>query len=279
MTHPCRYEPDLNPTYQDHGRALLHRGHPGEGEKSHGTKPRWSRRVLIAERWIIAALRNHTFFSIGELNRAIREKLEEFNNRPLQKLKVSRRHLFETIDKPAMKPLPERRYEYAEWEKHKVNIDYHVEVDRHYYSVPYQLRKEVVDARITATTVEIFFKGKEGGLPREELSFTGRHTTLSRPHARIPQALPGMDALPHREVGGEDGAVDGGARQGDHGEKAPPRAGLPVLPRHHAAGKALRRGKARGRLYPGPHLEGLLVQERRVDPQEQAGRQGTSREH
>jgi transposase len=132
--------------------------------------------VLIAERWIIAALRNHTFFSIGDLNRAIREKLEDFNTRPLQKLKVSRRHLFETIDKPAMKPLPEQRYEYADWERHKVNIDYHVEVDHHYYSVPYQLRGNVVDARITATTVELLFKGKRvASHPRSYLA--GRHTT------------------------------------------------------------------------------------------------------
>jgi transposase len=132
--------------------------------------------VLIAERWIIAALRNHTFFSIGELNRAIREKLEDFNTRPLQKLKVSRRYLFETIDKPAMKPLPEQRYEYADWEKPKANIDYHVEVDHHYYSVPYQLRGQVVDARITATTVELLFKGKRvASHPRSYLA--GRHTT------------------------------------------------------------------------------------------------------
>ena len=132
--------------------------------------------VLIAERWIIAALRNHTFFSIGDLNKAIREKLEEFNNRLLQKMKVSRKELFHTIDKPAMKPLPERRYEYAEWEKPRVNIDYHVEIDRHYYSVPYQLKGEVVIARITATTVELLFKGKRvASHVRSPVPFT--HTT------------------------------------------------------------------------------------------------------
>jgi transposase len=132
--------------------------------------------VLIVERWIIVALRNHTFFNLTEINKAIKEKLEDFNARPLQKLKVSRRHLFETIDKPAMKPLPERRYEYADWEKHKVNIDYHVEVDHHYYSVPYHLRKEVVDARITSATVEILFKGSR--VASHARSFVhGRHTT------------------------------------------------------------------------------------------------------
>jgi transposase len=159
VTHPCRYEPDLNPTYQEmavhYGTTVI----PARVRKPRD-KPKVESAVLIAERWIIAALRNHTFFSIGELNRAVREKLEEYNSRPLQKLKVSRKELFETIDRPAMKALPERRYEYAEWGKPRVNIDYHVQLDRHYYSVPYQLRGQLVDASLTATTVEIFFKGK-----------------------------------------------------------------------------------------------------------------------
>lgn len=177
VTHPCRYEPDLNPTYQE---AMVHYGTaviPARVKKPKD-KAKVESAVLIAERWIIAALRNHTFFSIGELNRAVRERIEDFNNRPLQKLKVSRKELFETVDAPAMKPLPERRYEYAEWEKHKVNIDYHVEIDRHYYSVTYQLKGETVDARITASTVEIFFKGKRvASHPRSVLA--GRHTTVS----------------------------------------------------------------------------------------------------
>jgi transposase len=175
VTHPCRYEPDLNPTYQE---AMVHYGTavvPARVKKPRD-KAKVESAVLIAERWIIAALRNHTFFSIGDLNKAIREKLEDFNNRPLQKLKVSRKELFETIDRPAMKPLPERRYEYAEWEKHKVNIDYHVEIGRHYYSVPYQLKGEVVDARFTATTVELLFKSKR--IASHARSYVpGRHTT------------------------------------------------------------------------------------------------------
>jgi transposase len=177
VTHPCRYEPDLNPTYQDMA-AHYHTAVIPARVKKPKDKAKVESAVLIAERWIIASLRNHTFFSIGELNVAIKEKLVDLNNRPLQKLKVSRRHLFETIDRPAMKPLPERRYEYAEWEKHKVNIDYHVEIERHYYSVPHQLKKETVDARITASMVEIFFKGKRvASHPRSILP--GRHTTLT----------------------------------------------------------------------------------------------------
>jgi transposase len=183
VTHPCRYEPDLNPTYQD---AMVHYGVtviPARVKKPKD-KAKVESAVLIGERWIIAALRNHTFFSIGDLNKAIREKLEDFNARPLQKLKVSRKELFETIDKPAMKPLPERRYEYADWETPRVNIDYHVEIDRHYYSVPYQLKGEVVTARITATTVELLFKGKRVASHGRSY-LPGRHTTLS---AHMPES-------------------------------------------------------------------------------------------
>ena len=183
VTHPSRYEPDLNPTYQDlathYGTVVI----PARVKKARD-KAKVESSVLIAERWILASLRNHTFFSIGDLNRVLREKLEELNSRPLQVLKVSRKHLFETIDKPAMQPLPEQRYELATWEKHKANIDYHVEVDHHYYSVPYQLRGEVLDARVTATTVEILFKGKRvASHPRSYLR--GRHTTES---AHMPEA-------------------------------------------------------------------------------------------
>jgi transposase len=116
--------------------------------------------VLVAERWILAALRNHTFFSLAELNKAIREKLSELNSRRFQKLDTTRQALYETLDKPALKPLPAHRYEYAEWKKARVNIDYHVEVDRCYYSVPYQLVKEQVDLRLTATSVEVLFKNR-----------------------------------------------------------------------------------------------------------------------
>lgn len=159
VTRPCRYEPDINPTYQDmathYGTTII----PARVAKPRD-KAKVEQSVLLAERWIIASLRNHTFFSIAELNKAIWGKLGELNVRPLQKMKASRSELFEKLDRPAMKPLPERKYEYAEWEKPRVNIDYHVELRRHYYSVPYQLKGQVVTARITGRTVEMFFKGK-----------------------------------------------------------------------------------------------------------------------
>jgi transposase len=116
--------------------------------------------VLITERWILAALRNHRFFSLAELNRAISEKLVIFNQRPLQKMNVSRRHLFGTTDQPALSPLPVYRYEFAQWKKATVNIDYHIEVDHHYYSVPHQLRGKKLEVSMSATTIAILYKNR-----------------------------------------------------------------------------------------------------------------------
>jgi len=159
VKHPCRYEPDINPTYQDladhYDTTVIpaRSGHPRDKAKVESA-------VLVAERWILAALRNHQFFSLAELNRAISEKLRDLNHRKFNKLNTNRRTLYETVDKPALKPLPVHQYEYAEWKKLQVNIDYHVQVDHSYYSVPYQLVKKQVDVRITTHTVEILFKNQ-----------------------------------------------------------------------------------------------------------------------
>lgn len=159
VTTPSLYEPDINPTYQDlaqhYGTTVI----PARPAKPRD-KAKVESAVLFAERWILAALRNHTFFSLSELNQAIAQKLKELNEKPMQKLDASRIELFEKIDKPALKPLPLQPYEYAEWKKARVNIDYHVEVLFHFYSVPYQLIKKQLDVRITATTIEVFFKNK-----------------------------------------------------------------------------------------------------------------------
>jgi transposase len=159
VTHPCRYEPDINPTYADlaeyYGTVVI----PARVRKARD-KAKVESAVLIAERWILAALRNHHFFSLEEANQAISEKLKELNNRKFQKLDTARKELFENLDRPALKPLPETPYEYADWKKARVNIDYHIEVDGHYYSVPYQLVKESVEVRFTSTTVEVLFKNR-----------------------------------------------------------------------------------------------------------------------
>ncbi len=159
VSKPCRYEPDLNPTYRDmadhYGTVVI----PARVRKPKD-KPKVEVGVQVVERWILARLRNRTFFSLGELNQAMALLLEKLNKRAFAKLEGCRRSLFETIDKPALLPLPTRIYEFAEWRIATVNIDYHIEVDRHYYSVPYQLLKQRVDVRITKSVVEILFKGR-----------------------------------------------------------------------------------------------------------------------
>jgi transposase len=186
VTRACRYEPDLNPTYNDmavhYGTAVI----PAR-VRTPRDKAKVEVGVQIVERWILAALRNRTFFSLAELNAAIKELLERLNNRPFKKLGGTRASWFESIDRPALKPLPESRYEYAEWKKARVNIDYHVELDGHYYSVPYQLVREKVEIRHTASTVEVLFRGKRVASHRKD-GRRGRHTTckehMPRSHQR-----------------------------------------------------------------------------------------------
>lgn len=177
VTNPCRYEPDINPTYQDlaehYGTTVI----PARSRRPKD-KAKVESAVFVAERWILAALRNHTFFSLNELNQAIAEKLHDLNNRKFQKLNTTRRQLFETIDRSALKSLPSRPYEYAEWKKARVNIDYHIEIDRHYYSVPYQLAREQVDVRLTSSTVEVLFKNKRVASHQRDYR-KGAFTTLT----------------------------------------------------------------------------------------------------
>jgi transposase len=159
ISKSCRYEPDINPTYHDmavhYGTAIV----PAR-VSSPKDKAKVEAGVLVVERWILARLRNRTFFSLGELNAAIALLLIELNHRPFKKLDGSRASWFEKIEKPALRALPESRYEFARWKKARVNIDYHVELGRHYYSVPYRLVQERVRIRYTARTVEIFYQGK-----------------------------------------------------------------------------------------------------------------------
>ncbi|HSR11388.1 MAG TPA: IS21 family transposase [Thermodesulfobacteriota bacterium] len=159
VTRACHYEPDINPTYNDlaqhYGCVVI----PARVAKARD-KAKVENAVLITERSILAPLRHHTFFSIPELNAAIHDKLQDLNNRRFQKLDTTRRALFESLDRPALKPLPSLPYEFAEWKKARVNIDYHIEVDRHFYSVPYQLAREQVDVRLTQHTVEVLFQNR-----------------------------------------------------------------------------------------------------------------------
>ncbi len=132
--------------------------------------------VQIVERWIVAALRHRRFYSVAEINNAIAELLERLNQRRFRKREGTRASLFAELDRPALQPLPSERYELSEWKSVRANIDYHVEIDRHYYSVPYQLVGRALEARFTATTVEIFHRSmRVASHPRSSAAY--RHTT------------------------------------------------------------------------------------------------------
>ena len=159
VTRPCRYEPEVNRTYEDlaaHYGAVVVPARPRKPRDKAAVETS----VLVAQRWILARLRDQTFFDLGALNTAIRVLLDQLNDRPLKKLGVSRRVFYEQLDRPALRPLPAARYSLAHWKLRGVNIDYHIEVERHVYSVPYQLVREQVEVRYTTHTVEIFHRDK-----------------------------------------------------------------------------------------------------------------------
>jgi transposase len=210
VSRPCRYEPELNPTYHDlavhYGVAVM----PARVRRPRD-KAKVEVGVQVVERWILARLRHRKFFSLGEssrsgdrllastrtslgaLNTTIGELLVRLNERAFRKLPGSRRSLFESLERPALRPLPEQRFLYAEWAKARVHPDYHVEVDGHYYSVPYQLVSQELDVRFTAKTVECFAKSKR--VASHLRSFRrGKHTTVTehmpRPHREYAEWTP-----------------------------------------------------------------------------------------
>jgi transposase len=176
VSRSCRYEPEINPTYHEmsthYGTVVIpgRVAHPRDNSKAEVG-------VQIVQRQILAPLRKRTFFSLTELNEAIREKLEALNRKPFQKLEGTRHSHYVELDRPALKPLPENAYEFAQWKQARVNIDHHIEVDHNYYSVPYQLVKKQVDVRFTSTAVEVLFKGKRVA-SHQRFYGKGRYSTV-----------------------------------------------------------------------------------------------------
>ena len=176
VTAACRYEPGISRTYQDmashYGTAIL---------PTRVRRPRDKAKVEVAvqvvQRWVLARLRHRRFFSLAELNGAIRELVADLNDRPMRHLGTTRRALFEALDRPALLPLPAEPYVYAEWRRCRAGLDYHVEVHGHFYSVPYRLMRETIEARITDQSVELFHGGVRVAAhlrnPRQH-----RHTTV-----------------------------------------------------------------------------------------------------
>jgi transposase len=196
VIHPCRYEPLLQRSYQEmaeyYGTVIL----PARIRKPRD-KAKVETGVQIAERQILAALRDCRFFSVSELNQAIRPLLDQLNAQPFQKLEGSRNQWFESREKPALLPLPAQPFELAIWGKATANIDYHAIVDYHGYSIPYQLIHQELEVRSTATTVEFFHRGQR--VAAHARSFlSGKFTTLEEHRPKSHQRY--LDWTPSRLI-------------------------------------------------------------------------------
>ena len=181
MTNPDRYDPGINRSYQEmtrhYGTAIV----PARPYKPRD-KAKVEQSVLLAERWVLAKLRNQCFFSLVDLNAAIDALVADLNARIMRGYGSSRAELFATIDAPALKPLPTEAYGFAVWKRCRVAPDYHVEVDGCWYSTPYRLIRELVDVRVTDHVIEIFHKGQR----------VASHTKSPgrRGHTTIPEHMP-----------------------------------------------------------------------------------------
>ena len=172
---PNRYEPELNPSYQELAEHYQVAVLPARVRKPRD-KAHVENSVQNVERWVLAPLRNRTFFSIGEANRAIAPLIQALNQREMAHLGKSRQQLFEELDQPALHHLPERPFEFATWKNAKVNIDYHIAFEGHYYSVPHHLVRQEVRIRATESLVAIFHHGQQVAIHPHSLA-QGRFST------------------------------------------------------------------------------------------------------
>jgi transposase len=159
VSRACRYDPDLNPTYQEFAMHYAVGVVPARPYRARD-KAKVEVGVQIAERWIIAALRHQKFFRLADLNHAIRELLERLNQRPFKKREGSRASVFAAVERNALRALPAEPFDMSQWSYARVNIDYHIAFDANFYSVLYTLVQERVEVRATPTTIEIFHKGQ-----------------------------------------------------------------------------------------------------------------------
>lgn len=196
VIHACRYEPVLHRSYlemaEHYGTVILpaRAAHPRD-------KAKVETAVQIAQRQILAALRDQRFFSVAQLNQAIKPLLDKLNDQPFQKLDGSRNSWFDSREKDKLLPLPKAPYELATWSKSKVNIDYHAVVDNHFYSVPYKLIHQELDVRMGRLTVELFYQGKRVAAHARSHE-KGKFTTIQEHRPKAHQAY--LDWTPSRMV-------------------------------------------------------------------------------
>jgi transposase len=185
VTQPHHYDPAINLTYQEmanhYGVAIV---------PARVRRPQDKSKVEVGvqgiERWILAPLRNHTFFNLAALNEAIAPLLSAYNAKAFQALPGSRKSQFDALDKPVLRALPAVPYRFAQWKKARAGIDYHVVIDKHYYSVPHRFRRYELDVRLTNQTVECFYKSKLIAAHARS-TLQGRHTTISEHMPRAHQ--------------------------------------------------------------------------------------------
>jgi transposase len=193
VTRADRYEPDLNPDYEKlavhYGTAIM----PARGFKPKD-KSLVENGVKLAQRWLLARLRHETFYSIVQLNNRINALMPLYRNKKMKRLDVSRQELFDTIDKPALQPLPVNEYEYKEFKLLKVSIDYHIQLDHALYSVPYQLIHKKVEVWFSSKMVSIYFEGKEVAMhPRlyKRGAYSTQKVHMSSAHQKYLEWSPG----------------------------------------------------------------------------------------
>ena len=184
VTTPDWYEPLVNRTYEDLLSHLNAVAIPGRARKSRD-KAKVENGVLQVERWVLAPLRNQLLIGLDGARTAVLEQFDKLNDRPFQKMAGSRSSVFEELDRPALQPLPKTRWVKAEWKKLKVHIDYHVEVNRYYFSVPYQYIGKTMDVKVTSRMVEIFCNGRP----------IASHARSRKRYTTLPEHMPSS----HRE--------------------------------------------------------------------------------
>jgi transposase len=240
----CRYEPILQRTYEEwaaHYQTAILPARPAKPRD----KAKVEVAVQVAQRWILARLRHETFFSLAALNARMRELLADLNARPMKGYDgASRRDLFTRFDQPALRLLPAERFVYSDWREARVNIDYHVDVERHLYSVPHRLIHQTVDIRLSATTARSVsaWHPDLGASPQSPRGLYHR----PRAHAARPPGALGVESFAPDPVGRHGGPADRRAGRADSREPAASRAGLPVLSRSTAARQAVRPRTGRG---------------------------------
>ena len=238
VSRACRYDPDLNPTYQE---MAMHYGVGVVPARPY--RPRDKAKVevgvQIVERWIVAALRHRQFFRLEDLNHAIRELLERLNQRPFRKRDGSRASLFASLERSALRPLPAEPFDMSQWSRARVNIDYHIAFEANLYCGPYTLVKELVEGRATPAIVEIFHKGAARGLPifvergREQVITERAHRPKS--HQAVPSGwTPSRMVKSWAEQIGPHTAT--GYSNGSWPRKPHPEMGYRSCPGNHPAG-------------------------------------------